>query len=81
MSRAACGSMRPYPTTRSATIGTPYRVTFSCAIAEACFEDQCGAEYERLTTCAPVSSAQAGSIRAAMRPHSREVSTSSATIT
>ena len=32
-SRAAAGSIRPYMTVRAATIGSPYRLTFSVATA------------------------------------------------
>ena len=41
-SRACSGSMRANCTLRFGTIGTPYSVTFSSAIAEPCFFSQRG---------------------------------------
>ena len=43
--------------------------------------DQCGSRYVRLTRCSASGSTHSGSIRATVRAHSREVSTSSAAIT
>src|SRR5690606_9778346 len=51
--------------------------TDSRTIAAPCFVDQLGSEYERVTRCAPSSSAHSGLIAATSRAHNREVSTSS----
>ncbi len=55
-------------------------VTFSVAITAPCDRSQCGSLYERLIRCCATGSTHSGSMRAAIRPHSRLVSTSSATI-
>ena len=77
-SRDSAGSMRPKFTARRATIGSPYRVTFSYAMTAACFISQCGSEYERFTRCLASGSTHSGSMRAFTRAHSLLVSTSSA---
>lgn len=53
---------------------------FSVAITAPCARSQCGSLYERLSRCCATGSTHSGSIRAAMRPHRRLVSTSSATM-
>ena len=80
ISRLSAWSIRPYWTSRSATSGTPYRVTRSYAITAARFLDQCGSEYVRLTRCAPTCSAHSGLIAAFCRAQRRPVSTSSPAI-
>ena len=42
ISRLSAGSILAYCTSRSATSGTPYKVTRSWAITAARFLDQCG---------------------------------------
>ena len=80
-SRDSAGSMRPYATVRPATIGSPYTVTRSVATTAARFGSHRGSLYVRRTRCSASGSTHSGSMRATSRPHSREVSTSSAAIT
>ena len=81
ISRDSARSMAPYWTRRSATSGTPYRVTRSCAMTAIRLRDQCGSDQLRLTRWAPSRSAHSGSMAALTRAYSREVSTSSAAMT